>query len=243
MEDLSKPGEAKSYDLEKKLHAIAWRPVTAELVAYTNGAIYSVDPENGKLSDQNATFMENTKIGEDARIAFDFNNKIDAVRAVSSSGDNLVYFPQNFGNNDEKANSVRRFTDLAYAQGDSNAGKTPNIFANAYTNAIDGKTAGSTFQYALDSTANALVSLANNKGTLETVGLVKINGEPADITDVGGFDIASEAEGDDEAYAILQVDGQETAGLYAMDLKTGDASLIADLGSADFSSFAFSNTQ
>jgi len=42
-------------------------------------------------------------------VAFDFNNAIDAVRAVSSAGDNLVYFPVGFGDNDARANSVRRF--------------------------------------------------------------------------------------------------------------------------------------
>ncbi|MEL7416765.1 MAG: DUF4394 domain-containing protein, partial [Pseudomonadota bacterium] len=101
-----------------------------------------------------------------------------------------------------------------------------------------GRAASTTFQYALDAEANALVSLANNAGTLETIGLVTVEGALADISALGGFDILSPEEGIDQAYAILQIDGQRSAGLYAIDLETGAASLLSDLGMGGFTGFA-----
>ncbi len=240
MDSLAATDDARTVELTNPVRSIAWRPVTGELIGYADGAIVVIDPMTGDTMDQDATFMDDAMIGSDAVVTFDFNNAIDAVRAVSSEDDNLVYFPVGFGDMDERANSVRRFTDLFYAEGDTSEGAEPLVFANAYTNAINGMTAESTFQYALDAGANALVSLANNAGTLETIGLITIDGEPADILPVGGFDIVSPEEGTDQAYAILQVDGQDTAGLYSIDLETGAASMIADLGTADIGSFAAS---
>lgn len=239
MDSIAAPAEVRSMELATPVRSIAWRPVTGELVGYGDGAIVTIDTMTGETMDQGASFMDDAMIGADAVVAFDFNNQIDAVRAVSSTGDNLVYFPTDFG--DDKANSVRRFTNMFYAESDLSDGAEPRIFANAYTNAINGAKASSTFQYALDARANALVSLANNAGTLETVGLVTIDGKPVDILPVGGFDIVSAEEGTDAAYAVLQIDGQDTAGLYAIDLMTGAATLLSDLGTGDISSFAVSS--
>lgn len=240
MAEFSKPTEIKTYDLADEIRAIAYRPVTGDLLAYAGDKLYTIDPMSGDMTDLGAKFMDGTDIAADATVGFDFNNKIDAVRIVSSAGDNLVYFPEGFGDNDEKAGSVRRFTNLAYAEGDASFGKEPLIYANAYTNAIAGKTAGGTFQYAIDARANALVSLANNAGTLETIGLITVDGEAVDVVPWGGFDIISPEEGMDEAYAILQIDGQETAGVYGIDLKTGAATLISDLGMGGFNGFGLS---
>lgn len=240
MPSIAAPDAASVFALPTPLKAIAWRPVTGQLIGFSNGAIYEIDPESGDITNLNATFMDNAATASGAAVAFDFNNKIDAVRAVSSAGDNLVYFPDGFGNGDERANSVRRFTDLAYADGDVNAGATPMIFANAYSNAINGAKASSTFQYALDANTNSLVSLANNKGTLATIATVTVDGAAADLAAVGGFDIISPSEGDDQAYAILQMESAATAGLYAIDLKSGVATLLADLGAGGFTGFAVS---
>ncbi|MEO3414221.1 DUF4394 domain-containing protein [Roseovarius sp. CAU 1744] len=238
MGDIKKPGEVETFALSEELDAIAWRPVTQELLGFADGTIYVIDTASGALTDLGATFMEDAKIADDAMVALDFNNKIDAVRAVSTNGDNLVYFPDGFGGGDEKANSVRRFTSLAYADGDANAGAKPMVFANAYTNAINDKTAGSTFQYALDAETDALISLANNKGTLDTIGKVMIGGAPADISPWGGFDIKSPAEDENAAYAILQMEGADSAGFYTINLDTGEATLISDLGMGGFSGLA-----
>ncbi|MGJ8609840.1 MAG: DUF4394 domain-containing protein [Octadecabacter sp.] len=242
MASIAAPADANTFDLASKLDGIAYRPVTGDLLGYSNGTIYSINTATGELTDLSATFVDDAMVMDGAvATAMDFNNAIDAVRMVGSDGTNLVYFPEGFGDNDERANSVRKFTSTFYVDGDNSVGKTPEIFANAYTNAIAGATASSTFQYALDSEANALVSLANNAGELTTIGLITIDGEAADIVPMGGFDIISAEEGNDAAYAILQLDGADTAGLYAIDLETGAATLLSDLGMGGFTGFAVSS--
>lgn len=240
MNSLADAGEIKTYALSSSISAIAYRPVTGDLLGFSNGAIYSIDLTSGELINNGATFAEDTTINSNAVVGFDFNNKIDAVRAVSTSGDNLVYFPVGFGDNGPKANTVKRFTELAYAEDDINAGAVPLIFANAYTNAINGKKASGTFQYALDASTNSLVSLANNAGTLKTVDKIKIDGESVDLITMGGFDIVSESEGEDDAFAILQLNGQSMAGLYSINLQTANATLIKKLDVGGISSFAVS---
>jgi hypothetical protein len=242
MASIAAPADIATFDLAEQLDAIAYRPVTGDLLGYTNGKIVSINAATGELTDLGATFMNDAMVMDGAvATAMDFNNAIDAVRMVGSDGTNLVYFPEGFGDMDERAGSVRKFTSTFYVEGDNSADATPEIFANAYTNAIAGAKASGTFQYALDSQANALVSLANNAGELTTVGLITIDGEAADVVPMGGFDIVSSEEGSDAAYAILQLDGADTAGLYAMDLTSGAATLLADLGMGGFTGFAASN--
>ncbi len=243
MTDLAKPTEIETVGLAQPLVAIAYRPVTGDLLGLAAGAVYTIDPTTGAMTDLGAAFAEDAAIAPGARVGLDFNNKIDAVRAVSSRGDNLVYFPAGFGGGDPKAGSVRRFTGLAYADGDPHAGQTPMIFANAYTNAVNGKTAGDTFQYALDAETNALVSLANNAGALKTIGTLTLDGVAADVQALGGFDIVSASEGENRGYAILQLAGQDVAGLYAVNLETAALTRIADLGMGGITGFAASKTK
>ncbi|WP_424988279.1 DUF4394 domain-containing protein [Microbulbifer sp. S227A] len=240
MRDLMAPADVMTHSLASSVQAIAWRPVTGELLGFSDGMIAAIDPMSGEMTDLGASFMEDAMIGDGKMVAFDFNNKIDAVRAVTSAGDNLVYFPQGFGGNDERAGSVRRFTSLAYAEGDSMAAATPMIFANAYTNAINGETASATFQYALDAQTDTLVSLANNAGTLETIGKITVDGVAVDLAPMGGFDIVSAKEGENMALAILQWEGAPSAGLYEIDLETGAATMKADLGMGGITGFAAS---
>lgn len=238
MQDIADPANVSTVDLATPLWAIAYRPVTGDLMGFGDGAIFTIDPASGEMTDLGATFMEDATISDGAMVAFDFNNAIDAVRAVSSAGENLVYFPEGFGDGDERAGSVRRFTDLAYAEGDAMAGSTPMVYANAYTNAVPGAKASETFQYALDAETDALISLANNAGTLATIGKVTVDGAEVDLAAMGGFDIVSAAEGENAGYAILQMEGADTAGLYSIDLETGAATMLADLGMGGITGFA-----
>ncbi|WP_179380453.1 DUF4394 domain-containing protein [Jannaschia marina] len=234
--DLTAPDAGTPVTLSAPLDAIAYRPVTGELLGLSAGMIGVIDVETGEITDTGATFDEGAATGDGAAVGFDFNNKIDAVRAVSSEGVNLVYFPSDFG--DEKANTVKRFTDLAYAAGDANEGATPAIFANAYTNAVNGAKQEGTAQFALDAATDSLVTLANNEGTLGTVGAITIDGEPADVSMMGGFEIISAEAGDDKALAMLMLEGAETTGLYAIDLTSGAATLIGDTGIGAMRGFA-----
>ena len=243
MTDIGNPADVSSYNLRLPVDAIAWRPVTAQLLGFSNGAIYVIDPMTGEMTNLSATFMEDAIIADGAAVAFDFNNQIDAVRAVSSAGDNLVYFPAGFGDNDERANSVRRFTDLAYGADDAMATATPMVFANAYTNAINGTTASETFQYAIDAQTDTLISLANNAGTLATIGKITVDGAEVDLAPLGDMDIVSPAEGQNMAYAVLNIEGETTSGLYSLDLGTGAATLLAQFADGGFTGFAASMGQ
>ncbi|MBY5987622.1 DUF4394 domain-containing protein [Roseovarius atlanticus] len=242
MADITSPTDVQTMDLSEALDAIAWRPVTGELLGFRNGMVVTIDTASGEMTDLEAAFNDDAMVADGSKVAFDFNNKIDAVRAVSSGEDNLVYFPKDFSAED-KAGKVVRVTDLAYAEGDANAGADPMIYANAYTNAINGETAGSTFQYALDAETDSLVSLANNEGTLETIAEVTVDGEAVDLSDWGGFDIMSPSEGEDMAYAILQMEGAETAGFYTINLETGEAMMEADLGMGGFTALAIAQAR
>jgi hypothetical protein len=48
----------------------------------------------------------------------------------------------------------------------------------------------------------------------------------------------SPAAGENHGFAILQMEGVDTAGLYAIDLETGAATMLADLGMGGFTGFA-----
>lgn len=237
MASIAAPGDVQMIELSAPLSAIAYRPVTGDLLGLAEGKVLTIDPATGAMTDLLADFADDALLGDGA-VAFDFNNAIDAVRAVSATGANLVYFPEGFGDNDDRAGSVLRFTDTFYAPGDTHAAQTPKIFANAYTNAISGMTAGSTAQFAFDSQTNALVTLANNAGELATVGFTTVDGETVDLIPAGGFDVVSPEEGTDLAFAILQFDGADSAGLYQVDLDSGALTPLADLGMGGFSGFA-----
>ena len=235
MADIAAP-EATSLTLDSTIDGLAYRPVTGDLMGFSkSGAVYVIDTATGALTDTGASFADDITMADDSAVAFDFNNVLDAVRAVGSDGVNVVYFPSDFG--DDKANTAKRFTDAFYVDGDANAGTTPMIFANAYTNAIAGAKAGGTAQYAIDAETNALVTLANNAGELATVAPITINGAEVDLTAEGGMDIVSLSEGQNAAYAILTVAGGNS-GLYAIDLETGVATGLADLGMAGVTGFA-----
>ena len=106
--------------------------------------------------------------------------------------------------------------DLAFAAGDANAGGNPAISALAYRETGTGSTL-----YAVDATANALVTVDPATGGLTTVGDFGRN-----VYLCSGLDIAT----DGTAYASLSTDnGSE---LYTVDLSTGAATLLGNIGPA-----------
>ncbi|MDW4496785.1 DUF4394 domain-containing protein [Sulfitobacter sp. D35] len=239
-DSLADLGTSQTIDLSGQVSAIAYRPVTGELYGYVNGKgsnpddIVLIDRDTGMLTSTGVSFTSGTGIGNTAEIGFDFNNQIDAERAVSTDDDNLVFFPSDFSD-PARQNTVDAFADLFYAAGDINDGRDPMVFANAYTNAIDGEKASSTLQYAIDAETDSLINLDNNNGTLITVGLLGLN-----VSSLGGFEIVSTKKGGDLALALLRVQGGG-AGLYEINLGTGTASLLGDPGRSDFIGFAAQN--
>ena len=106
-------------------------------------------------------------------------------------------------------------TDVFFNAGDANEGATPNILGIAYTNSTFAPS--STLQYGIDSTLGALATVANNAGTLDTVGDLNV-----DFNGDVGFDISGVTN---TAYAALSLDGAASS-LYTIDLGTGAASLV-----------------
>lgn len=210
--DLSRPDLATGLAITDgsaplSLDAITYRPQTDEFFGYGVAAatVYRVDPKSG-VTTAVATNPDPIRVSE---IGFDFNNAIDAARLVSTAENNQVFFPNNTPPN------VQTFTDLFYASGDLNEGRDPSVFANAYTNAVPN--ASSTLQFVLDSNTDSLAMLANNAGTLATVGELRVGGRPIDFTSSGGFDIFSPREGDNVAFALLTT--ARGVGLYELGLE------------------------
>ena len=152
---------------------------------------------------------------------FDFNPAFmegEFARIVSDTDDNRVI------SGDTGQYLVPDATDLFYADGDPNAGSDANIAGIAYTNSLG--VPDSTQQFAIDATLGVLATLANNAGTLETVGSLGVNN--AALTNELGLDISG-ATG--IAYASLQTGPNSQ--LYTVDLDTGAATLVGRIASGD----------
>ena len=151
---------------------------------------------------------------------FDFNPALvgptgpgQYARIISDLNDNRVID----GENGAYLGSTEK-TDVFYAVGDANEGADPNIAHIGYTNSIPGAT--STQQYGIDADLNVLVTVANNAGTLMTVGSLGI-----DAGVLGGFDIDG-ATGE----AILGFQqGGGISSIYSVDLTTGAATSLGFL--------------
>lgn len=207
------------------LSAIDFRPRTREFFGYSNSnnTVYQVDVDTG-VSTAVASTADGTDVGS---LGFDFNNAIDAARIVSTEQDNLVFFPSGFTGR-PTAPDIARFTDLFYPMGDPNAGADPEVFANAYNNAVPFPP--SVIQYVLDSRFDSLATLANNAGTLSTIGQLSLDGLTAlDFSDTGEFDILSYMNGDDiDNFAFAMLTTNAGQGLYKLALDDSDGNGFVD---------------
>lgn len=207
--DLNMPGIATGAAITDGLggalsiSGLSYRPMTGQLYGYSNttDTVYLIDRSTGVASAQ-ASLAGATDV---ETLGADFNNFVDAMRVVITSDQNIVYFPDNTPQN------IAPFTDLAYAAGDANEGADPSVFANAYTNAVPNPS--STLQFGLDGQAGALVNIANNAGTLTTVGDLFFMGDALSLSSDGGLDILSFADGDNTALAVLTTFGTSFSGL------------------------------
>ncbi|PWR01945.1 hypothetical protein DKT77_14340 [Meridianimarinicoccus roseus] len=178
----------------QSLDALAYRPSTGQLYGYDNesDAVYLVNPMTGQTS----LVVQQQGLTSNDDLGFDFNNVLDAARIVTAEEENRVFFP-----NTMPPSVTTAPTDLFFVAGDANAGRNPNVVANAYTNAVP--MPSSTEQFVIDSDWDILATLGNNAGTLNTVGELFFNGMAFDVTEDIGFDILSFSEGDNTAFALL----------------------------------------
>ena len=197
------------------LDAIDFRPATGQLYGYlsSSNSFYTVNLATGALTAAPAVTGAATNTNQ---LGIDFNPTIDRVRIVTDSAQNLVYNPNN--------GVTTVATNLFYAPGDVNLtpGAAPLVVENAYTNNIAGFFGTST-QYGIDYGVDALVTIANNAGTLNTVGSLGV-----DTDAFTGFDIFTGTNGVNSAFALLN--GDTTQGFYSINLATGAATLRGNLG-------------
>lgn len=200
------------------LNAIDFRPLTGQLYGYSDStdSLYTVDLATAGLSlvaSSTGPSATNT-----SQVGADFNPRIDRVRVVTGSEQNLVYNPNTNG-------VATVATNLAYASGDVNDGVNPNIIDNAYNNNVVGTGLLTTTQYGIDYGTDTLVTIANNFGTLNTVGALGV-----DTDTFTGFDIFTSLAGVNSAYAILDASGGNAPGLYSINLSSGTATSIGAVG-------------
>jgi Domain of unknown function (DUF4394) len=204
-------------DLSAALLGIDYRPANGQLYGITSNGVFAIDPSSGNATLVNTispTFNGGTISG------VDFNPAADALRITGGNGQNFRIAGGGLG-----ATNVDG--TLAYATGDTNAGVSPTITASAYTNSFAGVPAGRTTQlYNIDSNLDVL-TLQNppNNGTLSTIGSLGIN-----VGTVGGFDIFSPSNGVNTAFAAFAPNGSTAASLYTIDLSTGSATSLGQIG-------------
>ncbi len=200
----------------ESLVGMDFRPATGELYGVgSTSALYTIDPTSGV-----ATLVAPLSVALEGELfSTDFNPEADALRVVSDTTQNLRV--------DVETGEVTEDTNLAYAEGDTNAGVTPVVVDNAYANNRDG--VASTALYAFDlATGNYVQQDPPDGGVLNTIGSLNPG-----FTGLTGFDITS-LNGSDEGFAAIQTAEDQPSVLYNLDVASGAVSEIGVVGQGEF---------
>ncbi len=193
----------------EQILGIDFRPLDNQIFAIgSSNRLYTLNSTTGAATQVGASFsipLDGSAFG------YDFNPTIDRSRVVSNTNNNYVVDPTGL---------ITQVTDVFYAAGDVNQGNDPNIVHLGYTNSFAGAT--TTQLYAIDSGLDILATQANSAGTLNTVGSLGIN-----INELGGFDISGTTG---IAYAALRPSGLSDSQFYTINLSTGAATLVGEIG-------------
>jgi Domain of unknown function (DUF4394) len=202
------------FGLGENLVGIALRPANQRLYALTRnaanaGALYTINTSTGVATLvaalTPAAASSYTSLSG-TRFAMKFNPSVDRLRLVSDDGTDMRVV----------ADTAQVLVDTPLNPG------SPHIVGVAYTNSFAG--AASTTLYDIDSSTDTL-STQNppNSGMLNVVGALGF-----DVSAELGFDIATLATVN-YAYAGFTVGG--TSKLYTIDLTSGAASALGNIGS------------
>ncbi|HVF57802.1 MAG TPA: DUF4394 domain-containing protein [Pyrinomonadaceae bacterium] len=205
---------------DEKILGIDFRPATGQLYALgSTSRLYTINTTTGAAAQVGSGTFTTALNGN--FFGFDFNPSVDRIRVVSDADQNMRLHPD--------TGAVASVDGpLAYAAGDANAVQNPSVAGSAYSNNTAG--ASSTILYGIDYDRDSLVIQSPpNNGTLITVGALGVNATPS-----VGFDIAP---GGGLAYAALTPLCFEgcTSALYTVNLTTGAATAIGDIGSVTLS--------
>ena len=198
------------------IRGIDIRPANGQLYALgSTSRLYTINVATGAATAVGSGPFTPALSGNE--FGFDFNPTVDRIRVVSDTGQNLRLHP-------DTGAVAATDTALRYATGDANASRTPSAVGSAYTNNFAGAT--STTLYNIDSGADILVTQnPPNEGVLNTIGPLGF-----DTSAVVGFDIAA---GSGVGFAALTAANATTSGLYTIDLATGAATLVANIGGTE----------
>jgi hypothetical protein len=216
---------------------IDFRVAKGVLYALAKGAIgarlYTVDTGSGQVTPVGsaplAVALEGTEFG------VDFNPTVDRIRVVGNGGQNLRLHPDTGAVVDADPNQAGLQIDgrLAYAAGDSNAGRAPVVVAAGYTyNKVNEKI---TTNYAIDAGAGTLViqgskegatpAVSPNTGLLTTVGrlgLPPFERAAFDIADISGA-----------AFIAVTASGARDSKFHLVNLDTGAATFLGTIGGGE----------
>jgi hypothetical protein len=194
------------------------RPATGQLYGVGNlGGIFAINPVT-----KVASFVANVSVPlVGSRFGVDFNPVVDRLRIVSDVEQNLRV--------DVTTGAALADTPLAYGPGQPGAtGDNPSVVGAAYTNSLG--VAGSTALYDIDVRTNEDRLVRQdpaNSGLLTVIGPLGVN-----ASSLQGFDILFDGV-NNIGFAALQLTGGGISQLYSIDLATGAASLVGDIGGGD----------
>lgn len=199
------------------IHAVDFRRTDGKLYGLgSTSRLYTIDTTTGAATVVAATPFTPALSG--TTFAFDWNPVVDRFRVVSDTDQNLRLDPATGA-------LVAVDTSTTYAIGDVNAAANPAVSGCAYLMA--NAEAGTTVLYDVDTTLDVLtVQNPPNNGSLNTVGPLGI-----DATSSFGFDIVVEG-GVDKAYIVTNPGGSAASTLYTVNLATGAATAVGQVGGA-----------
>jgi hypothetical protein len=189
-----------------------------------DGQLYAIGNTN-RLYTINMATATATQVGSAGNFSLSgfgtgttFDPTADVLRVTTTSEQNLRINPTN-------ATLISTDTPLAYASGDPHTGTSPSIVGSAYSNQLPGAT--TTTLYGIDSSLHILVTQdPANAGTLHTIGAL---GDSNIEAGRDGFAISG-ASG--TAFAALTQNAGNFSQLYSIDLTTGAATLLGNIGNA-----------
>ena len=181
------------------------------------GNIYTIDISNNNVGNTNFVSTMNPRFTGGFSALVDFNPVLNALRVTGASDQNIAVLN---GADGKSLSQTVAQTPFAYAQGDVNFGKDPEISGGAYTNNFAGAT--STLFYVVDHNLDTLVTISTKSATgssntgggqLQTIGkFVDQNGTPLNMSPTTDFDIYTDTNG------INYLVGQTTRLIYSIDL-------------------------
>lgn len=203
----------------ESLLGIDYRPANGMIYGVGSfGKIYTINPSTGMATFVANLFNSTTSnpiMLNGSEFGVDFNPVADRLRLTSDAGMNL------------RINVASGATIVDGALNQSSG--MPYIVGSAYTNSDNDATTGTTL-YNIDSSSNMLtVQNPPNNGTQVGVGPLGV-----DITALAGFDIVRNGA-NNFAFAALQPSGTVGSMFASVNLTTGAATMLGNIGMASTS--------